>query len=160
MWPFRTKTNPAASHDLAKQLYQAAVKDWESDSLVKRFRSRLPDRAQAAFAAKYLIYCEANVLRVLLTQQTQGRNLLNSFERILFGTEQSKASEEKLAAIRVAMLDLNKLVSEKKELSWSRQWLLEIGHDETNPEQLLLLGTLFGTKHLCELVTDLNKIMG
>ena len=158
MWPFRTKTNPEAGEDLAKKLYHNVVGGWESDSQVKVFRSRLPDAVQPAFADKYLIYCEANVLRVLITQQTQGRNLLHAFERVLFGTEQSKASEDKLAAVKVAMLDLNKLVSEKKEMSWSRQWLLEIGHDETNPAQLFLLAHLFGTKHLRQLVTDLNKI--
>ena len=106
--------------ELARRLYRTVVAEWVSDSLVKTIRSHLPDHVQAAFADQYLLYTEANVLRVLITQQEQGRNLLHAFERVLFGADQSKVPMDKISAIRLAMVDLDKLFfsEENKKLSW------------------------------------------
>ena len=68
----------------------------------------------------------------------------------------------KLEAIESAMSDLNRLFSEKKEFSWARAWFTGIGHNETNPETLMVLVQLLGTntKALRQLTADIQSSMG
>jgi hypothetical protein len=56
-----------------------------------------------------------------------------------------------LAGIKSAMHDLSALLfpdSQRREMSWARNWLLDIGIDETNPATLTLIATYWLDYHI------------
>ena len=57
------------------------------------------------------------------------------------------------------MKSLDELFTQKKEFTWSRKWLLDIGYDETNAVALMRFALFVGndTKMLRELVPKLIK---
>jgi len=60
-----------------------------------------------------------------------------SFERLVFQQPKKKAAI--LAEVKATMYDINRLLEEKKAMSWSRTWLDAVGVEETNPATLALL---------------------
>jgi hypothetical protein len=82
------------------------------------------------------------------------KGLVVEFEKLIFPPTATSEGMTKLEAIKSAMKNLDRLIFEKKKLSWARSWFAGIGHGETNPETLRMFLELLAvdTKHLRELM--------
>ena len=63
--------------------------------------------------------------------------------------------EKKLDALRSAMGDIQTL-SVNPQLTWAYDWFLQLGHDETNPDTLMMFIQMFsvGTQALRKLLKE------
>jgi hypothetical protein len=110
------------------------------------------------------LYCEAGVLRVLLTQNEQDSNyndLVQEFEKLIFPHGPTSEGMTKLKAVKSAMIDLDRLIVEKNgELSWALNWFAGIGHDETNPATLVMLVRLIAlnTESLRDCIREIGPL--
>lgn len=155
------------AEDFAKKIYISFVKD-EPEQILFRLGKLIgtkisPDKRaefDAKFLAKLHLYCEASALRILLTAnkpENRYEQLLEEFEKIIFPYPPNSEGIKKLAAIRAAMIDLQRMIDTPhyRHFSWARDWLLEIGCDETNPEALYLFGALFAPT-----IKNISQIVG
>src|SRR5262249_527688 len=139
---------PRPAAYVATLIYQIWVEDTANyfvDRLFDRQTQFLPPNVQRPFENKIRLYCESSVLRILLMKQQVNprfENLVKEFERLIFPPTPTPEGMTKPEAVKSAMLALHRLPSERKELSWARTWLADIGHNETNPATLALLVTL------------------
>jgi hypothetical protein len=164
MWPFKSGPNRDVGPSyLAEQLYLNAVTNETSplklNDLLKDLHLNLSEDTKQLFVAKYLIYREATVLRVLLTENRRNEKLLREFERLVFGSTATETARIKLGVIKSAMKNLDELFAQRrKDLRWARNWLLDIGCDETNPATLTMFALIIGadTKILRELIQELG----
>src|SRR5262249_18255910 len=159
---------PKSATYWAAQIYQFSVVD-EAKRFVASFfdgKTRfLPPSVREPFASKIPLYSEASALRVLPTEQQNNarlEGLVAEFEKLILPPSPTVEGMTKLEAVKSAMSDLNRLFSEKKELSWARAWFTGIGHNETNPETLMVFVQLLGTntKGLRQLTADIQSSMG
>ncbi|HEV2955616.1 MAG TPA: hypothetical protein VGX95_05830 [Xanthobacteraceae bacterium] len=164
MWPFKSKSSPdvSASH-VAEKLYLVAV-NGETETLMLKLKNLHLDFSkdkEQLFLAKYIIFCEAAVLRVLLTEKQKNEALIRAFERLVFGSTPTDWAAVKVETIKSAMKSLDELFTQQKELTWSRNWLLDIGYDETNPATLTALALLIGnnTRALREFVPKFSQVL-
>jgi hypothetical protein len=154
---------PRPASYVAAQIYQVWVVD-AAKALVESFFDKtrfLPASLRDRFASKIRLYCEASVLRVLLAEQQNNprfESLVVEFEKLIFPPTPTSEGMTKLEDTKQAMLNLDRLVSEKKEFSWARNWFVGIGHDETNPGVLMMFVQLLAldTKSLRELMYDIR----
>jgi hypothetical protein len=151
---------PQSASYVARQIYLVSVEDAPKETL-KHFRSRIPDDKHDLFLWKLYLYCEAAALRILLTENEKDPRydeLVREFEKLVFPCGASQEGASKLEAIKFAMKELDRLFSEKKELSWSRRWFNEIGHDETNPAALSMFALFImeDTTSLRELIHEIG----
>jgi len=117
---------------VAQQLHMLFVVDG-AKNYFKPSDIHLPKDKSDLFYSKIYLYCEAAVLRVLLTEEHQNRNykeLVKEFEKLIFPPP-LHGGMTKLEAIKAAMKSHDQLFADKKEFSWARSWLKGIGHDET-----------------------------
>jgi hypothetical protein len=168
MWPFKPKSNAAV---LAEKLYRNCVVEETNNTALrlKDLHLTLSEDQKKSFISKHTLYREAAVLRVLLTERvrdhaTQSKHLedlLQAFEKLIFGSKPSAWAANKLVAIKSAMKSLDELFTQNKEPTWSRNWLLDIGYDETNFVALAGFALFVGndTKMLRELVRELIQIL-
>jgi hypothetical protein len=157
---------PRPADYVAAFVYHLWVDD-ATTGLVNAFFNRgttfIPVNKRDAFATKIKLYCEADVLRVLLTEkQTNPRylDLNKEFEKLIFPFTRTAEGTTKLEAIKSAMINIDKLIfEENKELSWARSWFETIGHNETNPATLFLLVELMGsnTRSLRQLIREIGS---
>jgi hypothetical protein len=161
---FVVNGTPRPAAYVAAQIYKVWVQD-SAKKFVEVFldgKTRfIPANLRGPFVLKTHLYCEASVLRVLLTEMQSNpkfETLVVEFERLIFPLTQTSEGMEKLEAIKSAMKNLDRLIFEKKELSWARSWFADIGHDETNPATLHLLVQLLAldTKSLRGLIRDIR----
>ena len=142
---------PRPAAYVASQIYNIWVKD-SAKQFVKTFfdgeTPRIPANLRGPFALRTHLCCEASVLRVLLTEKQNNprfESLVVQFEKLVFPLNPTSEGMTKLEAIKSAMLNLDRLFSEKKEFSWARSWFRGIGHDETNSATLMLLVQLLAS---------------
>ena len=143
-----SRTARPASH-IAQQIHLL----WVKNSAIEFFKPEdmriyLPHDKKSLFFSKIYLLCEASALRVILIERQNKsayEELFKEFERLIFPAEPTPEAMRKLEAIKSAMLQLDEFFTEKRELSWCRGWLKEIGHDETNPETLVIFAQLIGS---------------
>ena len=148
-------TERSASY-VARQIHASWV-DNAAKAIFDRKSLHLPEDKKHIFYLKIYLYCEASVLRVLLTERHDDdryEELLREFDKLIFPTGRTV---EKLEALKLAVKDLDALFTEKKELSWCRNWFQSIGYDETNPEGLFVFGQIIGlnTSSLREMLHEI-----
>jgi len=143
------------AEDFAKKIYIDFVKDEPKEILFRLGKfvgTKISPDNRAEFDVKFLakmhLYCEASALRILLTAnepEKRYEQLLQEFEKIIFPDPPNSEGIKKLIAIKAAMSELQKMIDAPryKQFSWARNWLLEIGCDETSSESLFLFGALF-----------------
>jgi hypothetical protein len=154
---FKTDGVERPASYVAKQIHTI----WVAENFFRPEALHLPTSKRDLFIQKIYVFCEASVLRVLLTElQNNGayEELLQEFERLVFPSSPSPAAVAKLAAAKSAMVELDKLFGEQRQLSWCRDWFRAIGHDETNPEALATFARLLAehTNSLRRLIHDLG----
>jgi hypothetical protein len=81
--------------------------------------------------------------------------LLSEFEKFLFPPEPTDEGQKKLDALRFAMADIQ-THSTNPQLTWAHDWLLQLGHDETNPSALMAFVQMFAeeTQRLRKLLKE------
>jgi hypothetical protein len=142
---FNIGGTPRSAAYVAQQLHMTFVVD-TAKNFFKPSDIHLPESKVALFHSKIYLYCEAAVLRVLLTEEQQNesyRELVTEFEKLILPPP-SQGGMTKLEAIKAAMKSHDQLFTEKKEFTWTRNWLKGIGHEETNPEALATFAQLIG----------------
>jgi hypothetical protein len=160
MSTFYVDGTPRSASYVAAQIHHLWVEDTAKDFVERFFDGKtrfLPANLRELFAHRILLYCEASVLRVLLAEKQSNpkfRSLVAEFEKLIFPPTPTSEGMTKLEAIKSAMKNLDRLIFEKKRLSWARSWFAGIGHNETNPATLLMFIELLAvdTKHLRELM--------
>lgn len=156
---------PRSPAYVAAQIYQVWVVHAANDYVERFFYGEtqfLPPNLRDPFASKIRLYCEASVLRVLLTEQQNDlrfEGLVAEFEKLIFPSDPTFDGMTKLEAVKSIMRDLEQLISENKKLSWARSWFAGIGREETNPATLALLVHLLGIeiKSLRDLIHEINS---
>jgi hypothetical protein len=161
---FLVAGTPRPASYVAAQAYQFAVED-AAKSFIESFfgdgRRLIAADGQDRFVIKIRLYCEAAALRVLLTEKQNNdrySDLVEEFEKWIFPRTGTAEGIAKLAAIKSAMKDIDRLIFDTKQLSWARNWFAGIGCDETNPVTLALLVHLMGldTKSFRELIHEIG----
>ena len=161
------KATVSSASRLAAQLYQFGVDDALKgfiDGFFHEKRRFIPANRQTMSALKLRIYCEADVLRVLLTEAENDPRyleLVRAFEKLIFSPAQTPETMAKLEAVKSAMVNIDRLIFEGKQFSWARSWFAGIGQNETNPATLSLLVELMAlnTKSLRELVRKIGTTL-
>lgn len=129
-------------NELARTLHKVFVQEQCNDETLTG--CEIPPALVPAFRAKSTLYREAVILMVLLaeSQEKSGyREVLSSYEELVFGPDPTPAGLSKLEALRAAMTDLNRLMhplGQAMELEWSSEWLEDIGHIDYNPARTLV----------------------
>lgn len=133
------------------------------DKIWKFLEAEIPtDRRlqfETAFLEKMRLYSEAAALRVMITTENNDERyepLLWEFEEYLFPAGRpTEEGQRKLDALRSAMGDIQTL-SVNPQLTWAYDWFLELGHDETNPDTLMMFIQMFsvGTQALRKLLEE------
>ena len=147
---FWNRKHKVASAELAEVLLNEFIRGATFDA-AKSFGLDAP--AVACFEDKAHRYRLASVLIALgKEEQTNPRfsAVRAELERRVFPPTQEEGVVL-LAAIKSAMKDLGALLfpnEQPKEMSWARNWLLDIGVDETNPATLALLATYWLDYHI------------
>lgn len=138
---------PIASDELAQNLYEEFVKE-DGDEDASQFE--IPGSILPAFRAKMTLYREAVILMVLILQSKKDRvfqGVLSAYEEIIFGPAPTVAALEHLEAVKRAMGDLDKLFRAQTELTWSSDWLKDIGHTDHNPARTLQFAVFWMTQY-------------
>ncbi len=157
---FNIGGQPRPASYVAGQIHIVWVRD-ASTEFFNPNELHIPAKYHRCFAEKIFLYCEASALRVLLTEKqrdTWYEELVREFENLLFGVVPTAEAAAKLSEIKSAMGDLDKLIHGEARLSWCRQWLKTIGHDETNPGALGTLAQLLAlnTNSLRDAIRDIG----
>lgn len=126
-----------APGELAQSLHEVFVQEQSNDDGPTPFE--IPQALVSPFRAKVTLYREAVILMVLLSESRKRsayREVLSAYEELVLGPKATPAGLEKLEALKVAMADLGRLIhpqGQKMELTWSSEWLKDIGHIDYNP---------------------------
>lgn len=146
---------------VAAELYRGSVLEKANSVKPADLHLDISENQSSLFFDKYFLYCEAAALRVLLTEKGTDKSLVREFEKLVFGANPTDEAANKLVSMKSAMKDLDQLFCQKKNLNWARNWLLDIGYDETNPITLFLFGYDWKsyTKMLCDLMPELVEIL-
>jgi hypothetical protein len=144
--PFATEPNDIRTADaIAGSLFQIMVQEEAESAPTKHFD--LPEALWCEYGGKLRLYLEATVLMFLLSQAEKGRKyeeVLQAFEGRIFPRTPCLEGVAKLTAVKNAMKQISELlqpVGAPKELSWSKAWLADIGHEEHNPVALMLFAS-------------------
>jgi hypothetical protein len=151
---------PRPASYVAAQIHHVWVES-SAKELVEAWKTRLPADLRGPFADKVRLYCEASVLRVLLSEKQSNpkfEGLVVEFEKLIFPPAPTSEGMTKLEVIKEAMMNLHRLIFEKEKFSWARSWFAGVGHDETNPETLRMFLELLAVdlKLLRELIRDIG----
>lgn len=103
----------------------------------------VPEAAMERYLERVLLYREALVLLLLVERgpTSPAHPTLVKYEQILFGGLRLGPAADRAMSVKRAMNDLADLLirpGERRELSWGRRWIAEIGYDETDPATLVL----------------------
>jgi len=129
----------------AEDLHKILVEDRFNDDLAQTFEIP-PERVQA-FRERVARYRQAVILMRLLTEahnRKGAEEVLRAYEAIVFGARPTTIGIRNVEALKVAMVDLNRLVDPEgkpREFDWARAWFAEIGQDSYNPVTNFLLAT-------------------
>jgi len=96
--------------------------------------------------SKVDFYRQAALLRVVIIQELSNSKfavLKNHLETIIFRASSQEEGMQIVREMKLAMLSLDELNELVKPMSWSRNWLKDIGIDESNPVPLQLFGSFW-----------------
>ena len=152
------------AHEVALGIYLLMLNEPKLifDRIWKFIEPNIPTDRRAQFEANFLdrmqLYSEAATLRVLIkTKDSDERYepLLSEFEKYLFPREPTDEGQKKLDALRFAMADIQTHRT-NPQLTWAHDWLLRLGHDETNPAALMAFIQMFAeeTQRLRKLLKE------
>lgn len=145
-WVWYRGKQPIAADELAQNLYEAFVQEVNVREQVSRFE--IPERLVSRFCTKLTLYHEAVILMALISRAKDNPaflGVLAAYEEIVVGPAPTPGALEKLEALRHAMADLQGLLHDGAELTWSSEWLAEIGHVDHNPARTMLFAMLWTT---------------
>jgi hypothetical protein len=135
-WKRRHRVYPAG---LAQSLFDEFVE--------KAIASPEALHLNAANAARYetkaKLYRIAIILLALVSEEQKNpkfSSVRNNFESKVFPPSIEQEGVQLLTEVKTAMRDFSDLLTERRELSWARAWLQDIGLDEANPAALAMLG--------------------
>lgn len=128
--------------DTADEIAKAIVREYVLAKTDHLPDGMVVDRSiKPNLAAKMALYKVAIVLMVLLAEEENNPDLLSVRVAIeaIFHLDQPEG-QDRLRAVKVAMEKLNSLIlsQDRREFTWSRSWLEELGVEETNPARLAL----------------------
>jgi hypothetical protein len=132
-------------------LHEVFVQEQSNDDEPTQFE--IPQALVSPFRAKVTLYREAVILMVLLSESRKRsayREVLCAYEELVLGPKATRAGLEKLEALKVAMADLGRLIhpqGQKMELTWSSEWLKDIGHIDYNPARTALFAVLWTSQY-------------
>jgi hypothetical protein len=135
-------SDSATAEEIAKSLFQIMVQDMAESTPPSQFG--VPDSLRQEFHEKIQLYCEANVLLLLLSQAEKGKKyeqVLRAFEGRILPSRPSHYGATKLEVLKKAMKQISEVAQpqgEAKPLSWGMDWFADIGHEEVNPATLTL----------------------
>jgi hypothetical protein len=160
MYTFNVDGVTTSASDVARQIHVVWVRDAANEFFNPK-DLHLPEDKTNRFFQKIYLHCEAAVLRVLLTETQNNvryEELLREFESLIFPPKQTAEGVAKLETLKSAMKEINALFTERKELSWCRNWFQSIGHDETNPATLYTFARLIGlnTNSLRKMLSEIG----
>jgi hypothetical protein len=152
------------AHEMARGIYLLMQDEPRRifDGIWKFIEAEIPTDRRPQFEANFLekirLYSEAAALRVLITTKNNDKRyepVLWEFEEYLFPKEPTDEGQKKLDALTSAMGDIQTL-SINPQLTWARDWFLELGHDEANPDTLMMFIQMFsvGTRGLRKLLNE------
>jgi len=138
---FRKRKHGVEASELAQSLLDEFIRKIVAD--VKDLQLDAPTRER--YEAKTRLYQFAAVLIALIREERTNTRFLavrDHLERCIFPPSLDQG-KDLLTEVRAAMRDLGHLLDpgeerRRKEMSWARAWLQEIGVDETNPATLAL----------------------
>jgi len=142
------------AHEVALGIYLLMLNEPQQifDRMWKFVEPNIPTDRRAPFEAKFLermqLYSEAATLRVLIKTKDNDKRyepILLEFENYLFPPEPTDEAQRKLDALRSAMADIQ-THSTNPQLAWAHDWLLQLGHDETNPAALMAFIQMFAAE--------------
>jgi hypothetical protein len=142
--PFVTEPNDGDTVDtIAGSLFQIMVQ--EEAACAPNKQIDLPNALWSKYSDKRRLYLEATVLMFLLSQAQNGKKyeaVVQAFEKRIFPGTPSSDGLTKLEVVKHAMKRISELLQPDEgklaALSWSRTWLMGIGHEEHNPVTLTL----------------------
>jgi hypothetical protein len=139
------------AHEVALGIYLLMLNEPRQifDRIRKFIEPNIPTDRRAQFEANFLdrmqLYSEAATLRVLIKTKDNDKRyepLLWEFENLLFPPKPTDEAQRKLDGLRLAMVDIH-AHSTNPQLAWAHDWLLQLGHDETNPATLTAFIQMF-----------------
>jgi hypothetical protein len=142
------------AHEVALGIYLLMLNEPQQilDRMWKFIEPNIPSDRRAQFEANFLermqLYSEAATLRVLIKTKDNDKRyepLLLEFENYLFPREPTDEAQKKLDELRSAMADIQ-THSTNPKLVWAHDWLLQLGHDETNPAVLTAFIQMFAAE--------------
>lgn len=147
---FWKRKHKVEARELAESLFDEYIRKIVVDA-AKNFR--LDAAMIAPFEAKTKLYQMATVLMALKGEERRNPRFLSVTQHLESKVFPSSFEEGAavLAEIRTAMRDLNDLLApsgQRREMSWARAWLQDIGVDETNPVRLALFATHWADYHI------------
>ena len=102
---------------------------------------------KSKFLSKARLYFDTMALWAILNAKRKDQRydcLLAEFEKLVMPPEPTSAGLRRLADIKDAMADIEQqIIKNAKVLPWCRNWLLDIGLNETNPYTLMMLVQIF-----------------
>ena len=144
-WFTRHRKSESVHDTIAAELFELYVEKQAQGTDPKTYG--IPRTIRPDFRAKLQLYREALVLLALsLEAQDDPRfeDALKSYEKFILPGTPTPEGLEKLERLKAAMRDLGSLISggdKKRQLSWAKDWLNSIGHEEWNPVTLILFAS-------------------
>ena len=143
---------------VAKQIHLLWVEGNSREDFAK-LQEKLPFKHHKSFADRCRLYCEATALLVVLEfreKDERYEELLTELERTIFPPKMNKEAVEKLALIKEAIVDLDHLLSDSKELTWAMEWFHKMGCDQVSPPRLTFLSATLkmNASSLIKMLTD------
>ncbi len=136
------------AHELARGIYLLTQDQPKLifDRIWKLIEAEIPTDRRSQFKIDFLdkmqLYSDAAALRVLVTTKNKDKRyepLLWEFEEYLFPSDEG---QKRLAALKSAMDEIQTL-SNDPEITWARDWLLQLGLDESDPATLVAFIQIF-----------------
>jgi hypothetical protein len=136
-----------------------------NDALDTQLDISLDEDTTDSYQTKMWLYRLALVLLVLMTEEQRNVNFAKvreSLEKLIFTMPQEKGSDF-LVELKRAMQALNDLLfsnESPRQMSWAREWLKEIGVEDSNPVRLSLFAGVWMDSYIMVVNTlrELNPV--
>jgi hypothetical protein len=106
----------------------------------------IPADKESVFVSKVDFYKQAALLRVVIIHErsnSKSAKVRKQLESILFRASSQEEGMIIVKEMKLAMLSLEELHESVKPMSWSMNWLADIGINESNPVTLQFFGTFW-----------------
>jgi hypothetical protein len=140
---FGKKKQEIKAAELVKVLLEEIFKDQHTP---RTEHLNIPADKEDVFAAKVDFYKQAALLRVVIIHEqsnAKSAKVRKQLESILFRASTQEEGAVVVKEMKQAMLSLDELHDSVKPMSWSMNWLADIGINESNPVTLQFFGTFW-----------------